>query len=213
MEEFFKKIIKKTKDWNEGQSPLSRTFEGALFKETSWPFIFMEDKDVFTEEIDKKKRQMLPQEKISKILFVGDTYNPSLGKEDLLGKMIQAMKLTPEEYQRYGFNLELEKIENLEENLLQPSLETAELFNQIKTFAPEIVITLGAGVTNILLGKREKLSSIHGVFFKTSLNFHEEIFSYEIFPLFHPDFLLINPNMKRTAWIDLQKIMERMGKI
>ena len=32
-------------------------------------------------------------------------------------------------------------------------------------------------------------------------------------PIFHPDFLKINPKMKRTAWDDLQKVMRMIGKL
>ena len=52
-------------------------------------------------------------------------------------------------------------------------------------------------------------SNIHGQFFEKQ--YGDTAFS--LMPVFHPDFLVINPNMKRTAWADLQKVMERVGKI
>jgi hypothetical protein len=42
MDQQFKKIIQKTKAWNEGTEPLAHTFEGALFKDSHWPFTFDE---------------------------------------------------------------------------------------------------------------------------------------------------------------------------
>ncbi len=218
MEQNFKKIIQKTKAWNQGVEPLARTFEGALFKDSGWPFFF--DESVGVESVSPVINEpelaspvvLEKKDALSLVLFVGDTYVPESG-EDLLGKMIHAMKLKPGEVNRVIFNEALDNVNNLEENLINPSAETTYLLDQIKKFKPHVVVSLGATATNILLGKREKLSGIHGQFFDKSLSLENENFSYSIMPIFHPDFLLINPNMKRTAWIDLQKVMERVGKI
>jgi uracil-DNA glycosylase family 4 len=225
MDQKFKKIIQKTKAWNQGVEPLSQTFEGALFQGSAWPFMF--DDSVSVEAASPVKNDMpkalqvagtkpsefvLSKDSLSLVLFVGDTFVDGSG-EDLLGKMIQAMKLKGVEVNRVSFNEALDNVNDLAENLINPTVETIELLNQIKKFKPNIVVSLGATVTNILLGKREKLSSIHGQFFEKSLELIAENYSYHLMPIFHPDFLLINPNMKRTAWIDLQKVMERIGKI
>jgi DNA polymerase len=146
----------------------------------------------------------------SLVLFVGDSFTAG---DDLLGKMIVAMKLRPGEFNRVAFNEKLEDVNDLAANLTVPSTETVELLEQIIKFKPNIVVSLGATVTNILLGKREKLSGIHGQFFEKSFSLNNESYTYQLMPIFHPDFLVINPNMKRTAWIDLQKVMERVGKI
>jgi uracil-DNA glycosylase family 4 len=71
------------------------------------------------------------------------------------------------------------------------------------------VVTLGAFASNLLLEGQERLSKIHGNFFPRSFsdNFHTQIV-----PLFHPNFLLINPSMKKSAWMDMQKIMDFVGK-
>jgi DNA polymerase len=79
----------------------------------------------------------------------------------------------------------------------------------IESLAPMYVVSLGAVSTNILLNSKEKMSAIHGNFF----NLHANTWNYQMMPIFHPDFLLINPNMKRTAWMDLQKLMQLLGKI
>lgn len=227
MEQLFKKIIQKTKAWNQGTEPLAHTFEGALFKDSHWPFAF--DESVTTESsvkapatspvgapatsaVKAEPKVALKADALSLVLFVGDSYVEGAG-EDLLGKMIVAMKLRPGEFNRVAFNEKLEEVNDLTKNLTEPSLETVELLEQIKKFKPNIVVSLGATVTNILLGKREKLSGIHGQFFDKTLTLNNESYSYQVMPIFHPDFLVINPNMKRTAWIDLQKVMERVGKI
>lgn len=216
MDQQFKKIIQKTKAWNQGVEPLSQTFEGALFQDSAWPFYF--DDSVRVEGLLPMKQEVavaplvVAPDALSLVLFVGDTFVDGSG-EDLLGKMIQAMKLRPGEFNRVTFNEALEDVQNLSENLETPGPETLYLFNQIKKLKPQIVVSLGATVTNILLGKREKLSGIHGQFFEKSLNLESIKYTYQVMPIFHPDFLIINPNMKRTAWIDLQKVMERVGKI
>lgn len=230
MDQQFKKIIQKTKAWNQGTEPLAHTFEGALFKDSAWPFAF--DESVTTESAMKQTtapatapiaspvkpaakvepKVALKADALSLVLFVGDSYVEASG-EDLLGKMIVAMKLRPGEFNRVPFNEKLEDVNDLAKNLTEPSAETVELLEQIKKFKPNIVVSLGATVTNILLGKREKLSGIHGQFFDKTLTLNNESYTYQVMPIFHPDFLIINPNMKRTAWIDLQKVMERVGKI
>lgn len=223
MDQQFKKILQKTKAWNQGTEPLAHTFEGALFKDSSWPFVF--DESITTEKSIQqsipvpvstapavKSKVALKTDALSLVLFVGDTFSEGSG-EDLLGKMIVAMKLRPGEFNRVSFNEKLEDINDLAKNLTEPSAETVELLQQIKKFKPNIVVSLGATVTNILMGKREKLSGIHGQFFEKTLSLDNESYTYQLMPIFHPEFLLINPNMKRTAWIDLQKVMERVGKI
>jgi len=230
MDQQFKKIIQKTKAWNQGTEPLAHTFEGALFKDSHWPFVF--DESVTTESALQTKapatagvqapqaavkspakiepKVTLKSDALSLVLFVGDSFTEG---DDLLGKMIVAMKLRPGEFNRVPFNEKLEDVNDLAGNLTTPSTETVELLEQIKKFKPNIVVSLGATVTNILLGKREKLSGIHGQFFEKSVSLDNESYTYQLMPIFHPDFLVINPNMKRTAWIDLQKVMERVGKI
>jgi hypothetical protein len=221
MDQQFKKILQKTKAWNQGVDPLSRTFAGALFKESSWPFHFNELPQTTSLETSapaaKTAPHIAPSTKahssaLSQVLFVGDTYSQEKG-EDLLGKMIAAMKLTKGEFNRVLFDESLEDIFDLSGNLLTPGPATLDLFNAIKKYKPAVVVTLGATVTNILLGKREKLSGIHGQFFEKTVAIEDGSHQYSIMPIFHPDFLMINPNMKRTAWIDLQKVMERIGKI
>ena len=213
MEQQFKKIIQKIKAWDQGSEPLARTFEAALFKDSHWPFVFDDSVKTELNAIESPIKTSIEssiESSQSLVLFVGDSYSKG---EDLLGKMITAMKLGPGEYNRFAFNENLEEVSDLEANLANPSIDTIELLEQIKRFKPSIVVSLGATVTNILLGKRDKLSGIHGQFIEKSISLDNESYTYQLMPIFHPDFLVINPNMKRTAWIDLQKVMERVGKI
>lgn len=222
MEQQFKKLLQKTNAQKEQKDPLFKSFEGDLFKDSSWFFHFQNQEIPVVPEVPEKVPgtfSLAPEEKVeekvpgtfltflSEVLFVGDTYNGE--DDDLLGKMISAMKLTGPEFYRFQMDEELDSVTDLVKNLESPNLSTQKLLDIILEKRPKVVVSLGATVTNILLGKREKLSTIHGQFFEKRVG----LCVYSLIPLFHPDFLIINPNMKRTAWIDLQKVMERIGKI
>jgi len=222
MDQNFKKLLQLSRTNN---NPLMKTFEGALFQESSWfldsetePFSLSDQREIVSApkavEPEKKIEPKAPAqvesqgpEPLCEVLFLGDSY---VGEgEDLLGRMIAAMKLTTGEFYRYPLNEALESVSDLAGNLENPDEATKSLFSFIAEKRPRIVVSLGATVTNILLGRREKLSGIHGQFFDKKVGDCH----FSLMPVFHPDFLLINPNMKRTAWIDLQKVMERVGKI
>lgn len=204
MEQQFKKILQKTKALKEQKDPLFKSFEGALFMNSAWFFHFQERVIPLVERVHSPVET--PLNPLCEVLFVGDSFI-GVG-DDLLGKMITAMKLSGEEFYRYPIEEELDDVFDLAKNLEDPSPATKKLLNIILEKRPRVVVSLGATVTNILLGKREKLSTIHGQFFEK----REGVCSYNLMPIFHPDFLIINPNMKRTAWIDLQKVMEHIGK-
>lgn len=216
MEQKFKNLLLKAKAQKEQKDPFFKSFEGALFSDSSWFFHFQDHAIPLVERGESVRTEKPVEDKLQdqghlsplcEVLFVGDTFHGE--GEDLLGKMILAMKLRAGEFHRYPMEEELEEVVDLAANLENPGPSTQKLFNQIAEKRPKFVVSLGATVTNILLGKREKLSTIHGQFFEKSFGpcvFH-------LMPVFHPDFLTINPNMKRTAWNDLQKLMERIGKI
>lgn len=134
------------------------------------------------------------------VIFYGEA--SKLGKDandqrasELLQKMISAMRI------------ETNKVVSV----LTESDLTEELARGVFHSRPKFVVSLGAVATNNLLGRKEKLTRVHGQFFPLKLESNGELFECQLMPLFHPDFLLINPNMKRTAWIDLQKIMSELG--
>jgi len=225
MDQQFKKILQKTKAVLNGKDPLSQSFEGALFQESAWVFSFDDsiectDQNYGPEIVLKKsenKSEVTPKliKSNKLVMFVGDSYSEGEKnqQEDLLVKMIDAMKLNPTEFRRFPLDSKLEDINDLENNNLNPSNETLDIHKAIVEFKPLVVVSLGATITNVLLGRREKLSGIHGQFFPKSIAYNNDEHQFQLFPIFHPEFLLINPNMKRTAWIDLQKVMEFVGKI
>ncbi|MCK5073739.1 MAG: uracil-DNA glycosylase [Bacteriovoracaceae bacterium] len=151
------------------------------------------------------------------VLFVGDYPKRKATaleaftseKGDLLNKMIQAMKLENGKW-HVTFSLKCHPIKDV---FTGPKIIVSEcsknLYKEIFHLRPRIVVAFGVFATNLLLGREEKMSKIHGRFFNRKLVFSDgrEV-SFRFIPIFHPDFLLINPNMKRSAWLDLQKVMK-----
>lgn len=113
---------------------------------------------------------------------------------DLLGKMIMAMKLENGRFIRSSI-------------IGQKTRAIENFAKEVALFRPKIVITLGASALNLVLGRRERLSTVHGEFFSSKVETDKGSIDFQIVPLFHPEFLEINPSMKRTAWIDMQKVM------
>lgn len=150
-----------------------------------------------------------------RVLFVGEGNIPNISEHeeahfhsdsnrtDLLGKMIGAMKLSAGEFVRSS----MVEYDGSSEESIQKNLNN--ICQEIALLKPSIVISLGAVSTNLLLGKKERLSQVHGEFFTRQYSFTSgEELDFIMIPIFHPDFLEINPSMKRTAWLDLQKVME-----
>ncbi len=143
-----------------------------------------------------------------KIIFFGESSKLGDAKEnqedlrasELLDKMISAMKLESNTFLKL-FN---------QSKLASSGSEFDELMKGIIDSKPDYIVSLGAIATNTLLGRKEKLTKVHGQFFPLKLHQNEEFHEVKLMPLFHPDFLLINPNMKRAAWTDLQKIMSAL---
>ena len=128
----------------------------------------------------------------------------SLEVSELFARMIQAMQLSHSDFLISGTKI---KKQSQEINFL------SQLYNEILYFRPQIVITLGAIATQTLLDSRDRLAKVHGQIFHKKINGinDQEFLDIKIMPLFHPELLLINPNMKKTAWIDMQKAMKEVG--
>jgi len=117
--------------------------------------------------------------------------------QDLLGKMIGAMNLQEGSFLRCP-QIKGEKALN-------------HLLNAISFFGPQVVVSLGASSTNIVLEKKVRLSNSHGEILPKSFKLKSEKninLEFYVSPLFHPNLLEINTSMKRTAWIDMQRVMK-----
>jgi len=169
----------------------STTYFGQLFKEEAyyWP-------------LTEGPTKIVEAEEGIEVLFLCSEFNS--GEENpervILEKMATAMKLRPGEYEVRDFSNN--SLEN-EQNILKSEVKAL-----IKDLRPKVVVTFGAAMTNFILDKQERLSKIHGKFFPNIFEGHQ----VQIVPVFHPGFLIINPNMKRSAWVDLQKVMDFIGK-
>ncbi len=115
---------------------------------------------------------------------------------NLFLNMIKAMRLEKNDY--YVSSINYSEKENFQ-NLL------AEVY----FLKPELIITLGATASHKLLNSKERLKDSHGQISKMAIQMGtEEECSFNIMPLFSPKLLQTAPNMKRTAWKDMQKAME-----
>jgi len=212
MNDQLQNFLKKAKDFERGQTLYSQTFVGELFKE-SYFYFYQNDsvslekptktallKTTTTKPVAREKNGAA--DRISKVAFIGENIENNEAGE-LLTKMIQAMKLAPNEFCLFGAT---------DEDFSDLNCKNAFKFKviaELKNMKPDYVVLLGATISQIFLDQKDKMSQIHGKFFP----FHEEECDWQYMPIFHPSFLLINPNMKRAAWMDLQLIMQALGKI
>ncbi|HXH32547.1 MAG TPA: hypothetical protein VNJ01_17235 [Bacteriovoracaceae bacterium] len=116
---------------------------------------------------------------------------------ELFERMILAMKLSPAEVCLYP-------VENDTQDL------TREVLSLLAYLRPEVIVTLGAKSTNSVLSGQDRLAKVHGQFFTRSI---EGVGSFQVVPLFHPSIIETNLNMKKTAWVDMQKIMKYLKKV
>lgn len=152
------------------------------------------------------------------VLFIGYSPTGKISKAEdpqciagetgeLLSKMIVAMKIPQD---KVGITLLRKCYSPVEEEFSDVMLESCRnhFISELSLLRPKVVVTLGAVATNAVLNKKQRLSTVHGVFHSSTLKQEEvELHKFQVVPLFHPEFLLINPKMKKTAWVDLQKIM------
>ena len=115
---------------------------------------------------------------------------------ELFEKMVTAMKLNADETLLLG-------LESKGEDLLKAVMSVADHLK------PEVIITLGAKSTQRVLKSPDRLTMVHGQFFQRKIG----DWTAQIVPLFHPSIIETNLNMKKTAWIDMQKIMKWLKKI
>lgn len=148
-----------------------------------------------------------------KLIFVTDKFlnieNPKsefhLFFEDetaeLFKKMVSAMKLSENEFLITAINY-------FDDSSYDFYIE------ELAYFTPEVVMTLGATASAKVLGIKQRLSSIHGNFYLKGIKYLDDTCAkLSVCPIFHPEFLRINPNMKKTAWEDMQKVMKKIQKI
>ena len=143
-----------------------------------------------------------------KILFLGDPDSEGLlnteeeyegEKFDLLIKIAKATNIPLREF---GFINCIDKGQGT-------FTESPRLGGLLTSLKSEYIVTLGAGAYQFMTGNRARLSSVHGktqeIIFSDQSNNQRRI---KILPTFHPQYILINPSIKKTVWSDFQKLIE-----
>ena len=115
---------------------------------------------------------------------------------ELFEKMVKAMKLKPDQFAISAVNLK------------EVARELNDLLEEMHHRAPDFVIPLGAQATQAILGNKERLASVHGKFYPLPALKQK---ATQVVPLFHPNVISTNQNMKKSTWTDMQKIMQAMG--
>ncbi len=116
---------------------------------------------------------------------------------DLFAKMIKAMRVEKHQY--------------CISSLSSKNLDQDFLLEEIIYLNPKLIITLGAQATNYLLKSNMRLKDCHGQIQKININVKSDRFDYTLMPLFSPHLLYSAPNMKKTAWKDMQLAMDYLN--
>lgn len=76
----------------------------------------------------------------------------------------------------------------------------------IQLFDPKLVILVGATAMNAMIDSKETISNIRGKLLKIKPSFLDRELIF--LTIFHPSFLMRQPQKKKIAWLDMQKINE-----
>ncbi len=147
----------------------------------------------------------------ARVMFVGEGPGadedelglPFVGKAgQLLNNMIQAMGLTREGV--YIANIvKCRPPANRAPEPVEANTCTQFLVRQMDVVQPQVVVALGATAAMYLLGVKQSLASLRGVWHSCR--------GTKLAVTYHPAFLLRDPRMKGEAWKDLQMVMAEMG--
>lgn len=78
------------------------------------------------------------------------------------------------------------------------------LARQIALVNPDVIVTLGASATQLLLGAETKITRVRGQW--------HQLGSRAIMPTYHPAYLLRDPRQKVVVWEDLQEVAKRLAR-
>lgn len=152
--------------------------------------------DLSIEKESKKLQVLFVYNYSTDALALSQEERSNAPSEQLLDRMISAMKMESDRF----------------EKLVVESGEREVFLKYLCDREVEIVVPMGAVATNLVLGKQERISMVHGKFFDKELTYkNNQVRQFKIVPVFNPEMILINPSMKRSTWMDLQKIMEHLG--
>ena len=118
----------------------------------------------------------------------------------LFYKMTQAMKLEDTDFSISSLSIKSKQKES-------------RLESEIWHLRPRLIMTLGAQAYQFFNSSNARLKDIHGQIqdvnlMTTTESGGREEFKTKLMPIFSPSLLQTAPNMKKTAWLDMQKAME-----
>ncbi|MEL6328397.1 MAG: uracil-DNA glycosylase family protein [Planctomycetota bacterium] len=161
----------------------------------------------------------------ARLMFVGEapgaeedkTGKPFVGRAgQLLNKMIEAMGLRREDV--YIANVLKTRPPDNRTPTVEESMACAPyLFEQIGIVRPEVIVTLGAPASRLLLDSTEAMGKLRGrwaVFPPPgSLTVKADVPETAVMPTYHPAYLLrsYTPENRQKVWSDLRQAMERLG--
>lgn len=157
-------------------------------------------------QIKDSRWQALSYRLKPEILFLGDPISEGVfGTEldlnneyfNLLMRIVLATKIPTE---KFGFITHILETDSD----LQSSNSLASLIDAVR---PKFLITLGANAFRFMTNSRSRLSSVHGKINEIELAVEGDQFNLKVLPTFHPDYILINPKIKKTVWEDFQILM------
>jgi len=147
----------------------------------------------------------------ARLMFVGEGPGadedasglPFVGKAgQLLNNMIAAMGLKREEV--YIANIvKCRPPGNRTPEYVEATTCSQFLVEQMDIVRPQVIVALGATAATYLLGVRQSLSSLRGVWHSAR--------GAKVAVTYHPAFLLRDPRQKGEAWKDLQRVMAELG--
>lgn len=147
----------------------------------------------------------------AKVLFVGESPGPPDAASglpfqgpvgDMLNRMITAIGLERENCYLTNVVKFISRGKELNPEIL--SFFVPYLYREIEAINPEIIITLGATPTQVLLETEIPISKVRGEFH----NYR----GIRVLPTFNPAYLLRDPTKKREVWEDMQKVRAALAE-
>lgn len=122
----------------------------------------------------------------------------------LLTKMIEAMKFKRDDV--YICNVVKCRPPN-NRNPEPDEIEQCEPFlkAQLRVIKPKVIVALGKFAAQTLLRESTAITRLRGQW--------KQYEGIPLMPTFHPAYLLREPAEKKLAWLDLQEVMKRFGKL
>ncbi len=131
----------------------------------------------------------------------------SIEIDSLISKMTKAMNLNSGDlYRTLLIKCALKNSDIDEESYVENCL--AHFYDEVLLVRPKVIVTLGAMATHTLLNVRERMSLIQGEFYPYKIEQSGKSYECSLMPIYHPELLLINPEMIRIVWQSLQKVMD-----